>query len=85
MTAARLLAACGKPVTATSANCSGQAAATTAAEVATIFADQIDLILDGGTTPGGLSSTLIGCAAQGRLRCLRKGALPWPTAADAVA
>lgn len=80
-TAARLLAAFGRPVTATSANCSGQPAAVTAAEVQEIFGSQIDLILDGGTTPGGLSSTLIGCDEHGRLRCLRKGRIPWPTEA----
>lgn len=83
-TAARLLAAFGGPITATSANCSGQPAAVTAADVKTIFASQIDLIIDGGRTPGGPGSTLIGCDAQGRLRCLRKGRIPWPAAADAA-
>ncbi len=84
-TAARLLAVFGGPITATSANCSGQPAAVTAAEVKAIFVNQIDLIIDGGRTPGGLSSTLIGCDEQGRLRCLREGKIPWLAAADAVA
>jgi L-threonylcarbamoyladenylate synthase len=83
-TAARLLAAFGGPVTATSANCSGQPAAVTAAEVTRIFGSQIDLIIDGGRTPGGTGSTLIGCDAQGRLRCLREGRISCSAAADAA-
>ena len=83
-TVARLLAAVGGPITATSANCSAQPAAVTAAEVEAIFGSQLDLIIDGGSTPGGHSSTLIGCDDQGRLRCLREGQILWLTAASAA-
>lgn len=69
-----LIAACGGPVTATSANLSGRPAAVTAAEAVHIFGDTVDLVLDGGPTPGGLGSTLVGLRA-GRLCCLRHGVI----------
>jgi L-threonylcarbamoyladenylate synthase len=52
--------------------------------VTRIFGSQIDLIIDGGRTPGGTGSTLIGCDAQGRLRCLREGRISCSAAADAA-
>jgi L-threonylcarbamoyladenylate synthase len=76
-TAAKLLAAFGGPVTATSANRSGEAAAVTAAEVAAAFGNELDLILDGGQTPGGAGSTLVGWGGQGSLYCLREGRIPF--------
>ena len=71
-TANRLIQTFGGPVTATSANVSGFPAAVTADGVARIFSDEIDLILDGGTTPGGKGSTLVGIEGP-TLRCLREG------------
>lgn len=71
-TANRLIKIFGGPVTATSANVSGFPAAVTAEGVARIFPDEIDLILDGGTTPGGKGSTLVGIEGTS-LRCLREG------------
>ena len=68
----RLLAAFGGPVTATSANLSGSPAAVTAQEVARIFGAEVDLILEGGTTPGGHGSTLVGVCGTS-LCCLREG------------
>ena len=70
--AERLLKAFGGPVTATSANISGKPAATTAAEVETYFEDRVDLILDGGKTPGGLGSTLVTVKGD-TVSCLRPG------------
>lgn len=70
--AQRLLAVFGGPITATSANISGQPAAVTAQEVAQIFGEQLDLIVDGGATPGGQGSTLVGLQS-GALCCLRPG------------
>jgi len=67
-----LLEAFGGPVTATSANISGKPAATTASEVATFFASSVDLIIDGGTTPGGKGSTLVSLQ-EGVVSCLRQG------------
>lgn len=71
-TANRLIAAFGGPITATSANISGAAAAVTAGEVARIFDAEVDLILDGGTAPGGSGSTLVGVRGES-LYCLREG------------
>ncbi|MDU9050683.1 MAG: L-threonylcarbamoyladenylate synthase [Candidatus Electrothrix sp. Rat3] len=67
-----LLRAFGGPITATSANRSGAPPATTAAEIQESLGAEIDLILDGGTTPGGAGSTLVSCDQQ-QLRCLRAG------------
>ena len=72
----QLIAACGGPLTATSANLSGQSPAVTAAEAFALFGDSVDLVLDGGATPGGQGSTLVGVRA-GRLCCLRAGVVPF--------
>lgn len=56
---ALVAAAVGGPITATSANRSGAPPATTAATVRAAFGEEIDLVLDGGATPGGLPSTVL--------------------------
>ncbi|MDY0391052.1 L-threonylcarbamoyladenylate synthase [Desulfobulbus oligotrophicus] len=71
-TANALIQAFNSPITATSANISGLPAATSAEEISQMFVDGIDLILDGGPTPGGSGSTLVGLD-KGRLVCIRKG------------
>lgn len=71
-TAMRLIEAFGRSVTATSANRSGEPAAVTAAEVEAAFNSEIDLIIDGGRTPGGAGSSLVGYDEQG-LHCVREG------------
>jgi L-threonylcarbamoyladenylate synthase len=71
--ASQLLHAFGGPITATSANRSGAPPATTAAEIQESLGAEIDLILDGGTTPGGAGSTLVGCDQGQQLCCLRVG------------
>ncbi|MBU0964906.1 MAG: threonylcarbamoyl-AMP synthase [Proteobacteria bacterium] len=63
-----------QPVTATSANISGVPAAITADEVRQAFGSQIDFIIDGGRTPGGKGSTLVGLR-QGRLALIREGVI----------
>jgi L-threonylcarbamoyladenylate synthase len=55
----RLLEAVGEPLTGTSANRSGQPPATTADEVERVLGTEVDAILDGGATPGGLPSTVV--------------------------
>lgn len=65
---------CAQPVTATSANLSGAPAANSAQEVAAQFSTGLDYIIDGGKTPGGAGSTLVGCVA-GRPILLRRGVL----------
>jgi L-threonylcarbamoyladenylate synthase len=52
-----LVAGLGRPLTATSANPAGAAPPTTAAGVRGYFGDLV--VVDGGTTPGGLASTLV--------------------------
>ena len=54
-----LAAALGHPVTGVSANLHERRPPRTAAEVAESFAAGIDLLLDGGPTPGGAPSTLV--------------------------
>jgi L-threonylcarbamoyladenylate synthase len=54
-----LIAALGAPLAATSANLSGQPAPDTAQGVLAQLNERIDLILDGGTCPGGIASTIV--------------------------
>src|SRR3989449_4284500 len=78
----RVLDVIGGPLTGTSANRTGQPPATTAAEVERAFGADIDLIVNGGPTLGGLPSTVLdttvspprlireGCVAQTVLRAV---------------
>ncbi len=74
----RLLARLG-PVTGTSANPSGQRARVDPGEVAELFEKEIDVLVDGGWTPGGLPSTLVDATVDPP-RLLRAGAWPWSPA-----
>ena len=65
------------PITATSANHSGARPATTAAQVHEIFGDEVDLIVDGGATPGGQGSTLVEFDRE--ISCIRAGKIPFET------
>ena len=67
-----LLRTFGAPLTATSANRSGQVPAVTAGEVRASFGSEVDLILDGGRTPGKLGSTLVGVSGS-KISCIREG------------
>jgi len=49
---------CGFPLTATSANISGGSSCLNAQQVIDEFNDRIDLVVDGGNTPGGCSTVL---------------------------
>ena len=69
-----LLAACGRPLAAPSANASGRITATSAAHVAQELGGRVDLILDGGATPLGLESTVIGFDGTAAVM-LRPGAI----------
>jgi L-threonylcarbamoyladenylate synthase len=55
-----LLAACGRPLAAPSANASGGISPTSAEHVLKTLAGKIPLIIDGGTSEHGLESTIIG-------------------------
>jgi L-threonylcarbamoyladenylate synthase len=59
------------PLTGTSANLTGAPPARTAREVQQSFGAQVDLILDGGETPGGMPSTVL--SVVGEIRILRQG------------
>ena len=54
-----LAEALGGPITATSANLSGEDGLTDPEEVARAFAGSVDVVLDGGVTPGPPASTLL--------------------------
>jgi L-threonylcarbamoyladenylate synthase len=64
----------GAPLLGTSANLSGRPSALTASEVYAQFGDQIDLVIDGGRSPGGRESTIIDVTGQVPV-VLREGAV----------
>jgi L-threonylcarbamoyladenylate synthase len=61
-------------ITATSANPAGERPAVTAEEVADCFADTVELIIDGGQTPGGKPSTIVDVTLSPP-KVLREGAI----------
>ncbi len=65
----------GAPITATSANLSGQREISTSDDVIAAFQGIVDLIIDGGRTPGGLPSTVVDLTGA-RPLILRAGAVP---------
>lgn len=69
-----LLDRSGRPIAAPSANRSGLISPTRAEHVAESLGVQVDLILDGGPTPLGLESTVIGCVGADPVM-LRPGAI----------
>lgn len=66
-----IFAAFGKPIVAPSANRSGHVSPTTAQHVLADLGGRIDLIVDGGSTPVGLESTIVACLGEPML--LRPG------------
>ena len=72
------------PLAATSANLSGQPSALNADEVLAQLGSRVDLILDGGTSPGGEASTVLDCAAE-TPHVLREGPLAWADIQAALA
>jgi L-threonylcarbamoyladenylate synthase len=74
-----LLSAVG-PVTGTSANRSGDPALTDADAVESLLGS-VDILVDGGRTPGGLPSTVLDATRTPPV-VLRAGAFPWPPAAE---
>lgn len=81
--ARQLVSAVAHPITATSANISGQPAATSEAEVAAFFGDRLDLILPATGAGGDAPSTLVGYE-NNRLRLIRAGAFAWPRILETV-
>lgn len=70
-----LVAEMNQPLTATSANRAGQQALSDPEEVTGLFSGKVDVIVNGGRTPGGQPSTVVDLTGQ-RPRILREGAVP---------
>jgi L-threonylcarbamoyladenylate synthase len=65
------------PITATSANLSGESECTTAVAVHDQLHDRISIIVDGGTSPRHVPSTIVDLTdEEARWRILREGAIP---------
>jgi L-threonylcarbamoyladenylate synthase len=65
------------PITATSANLSGESECTTAVAVRDQLKDRISIIVDGGSSPRDIPSTIVDLTDQeARWRILREGAIP---------
>lgn len=71
---ARALLRAAGPMAVTSANISGQPSPSTAEEVFAQLSGRIELIIDGGQTPGGIPSTVVDCT-NNEIRILREGPL----------
>ena len=66
----------GHPVTATSANKSGEPPASSAVEVVKMFGSALAMVLDGGDVAGGLPSTIIDARGADPV-LLREGRVSW--------
>ncbi len=69
-------AACGRPVTATSANRSGEPATSLPDEVLRCLGRDLDALIDGGPSPGGPPSTIVDATGTAP-RLIRAGAVAW--------
>jgi L-threonylcarbamoyladenylate synthase len=70
-----VLAGLAQPLTATSANRSGDADPVSADEVRRQLGDAVDLVIDTGPCAVGVSSTIVDCTGP-EIRILRQGAIP---------
>jgi L-threonylcarbamoyladenylate synthase len=69
--------AAGLPITATSANLSGASECTTAIAVRDQLQDRISIIVDGGTSPRNVASTIVDLTdEEARWTVIREGAIP---------
>ena len=73
-----IIRASGLPLTATSANLSGASECTTALQVRDQLGDVLKIIVDGGTSPRDVASTIVDLTDEnGTWRLLRQGAIPY--------
>lgn len=79
----RALARALGPLPVTSANRSGEADLTNAPGLEIEFSEQLEVILDGGPAPGGISSTVVRCDGWDT-EVLRAGAIPPARIAEVV-
>lgn len=77
-----LCAAFGTPLTATSANRSGAPAVVSAGTLA-FDADEHLLVIDGGTTPGGLPSTIVDARGESPV-LVRDGSIAWNRVLESI-
>ena len=71
-----LCRACGRLLTATSANASGEPPSDDPDQIERVFASSdVELLLDAGRTPGGPPSTLVDVLGDGTLHLIRPGAI----------
>jgi L-threonylcarbamoyladenylate synthase len=71
-----ICAAADRPITATSANVSGEPATADPDQVERSLGDRLDLLIDAGMTPGGAPSTIVDVTGAD-LRLVRAGAISW--------
>lgn len=71
----RLIAACGGLLRVTSANLSGRRPATDAPQALADVGLSADLVVDDGTSPGGIPSTVVRISTEGSPILLREGAI----------
>lgn len=71
----RIARALGRPITGPSANLHGHPPCRTAVDVVEVFGEALDMVLDGGPTPGGKPSTILDLSGS-EPRVLREGLLP---------
>ena len=71
-----LAAALGHPITATSANRSGEPAPSRASDVVEKIGHNLNMVLDGGSVGGGLPSTIIDVRGPDPI-LVREGQVPW--------
>jgi len=69
-------AGCGRPVTATSANVSGNQSTADPDEVERVLGDRIDFLLDTGPAPGGPPSTIVDVTTT-PATLIRPGVIAW--------
>jgi len=67
---------CGRPITATSANISGQPATADPNVVENTLGDRVELLIDTGMTAGGAPSTIVDVTTA-EPRLVRAGAIAW--------
>src|SRR5262249_51850540 len=71
-----LCAACAMPLTATSANLTGEPPTGDPDDVVRALGDTIDVLVDAGRTPGGAASTIVDVTGD-EPRLIRAGAIAW--------
>jgi L-threonylcarbamoyladenylate synthase len=79
-----LAAACGWPITSTSANPTGQPATALPDVVRVALEGRVDAILDAGPAPGGPASTIVDTTGT-TVRLVRAGAVPWEHVLECLA